>query len=83
MAEELMDAFGFGQASARFAINIYRCRAVLGGAECEDGHLFFDICRCEECDENVQNNYFPTLLCSLCGEYFDAYYEWSDDEDEV
>jgi hypothetical protein len=79
MAEELMDPYEFGRASAFLSISLFQQRHY--GRPCEDGHLFFDFCECEDCDENWENGYLPTPICTLCGDCFDLYED--EDEDEV
>lgn len=75
-----MTPFEFGKATALFTLGIMRERTGLAGAECTDGHLFFTYCDCEDCHENTEAGYFPGIICTLCGAYFDEYEDEDDDE---
>lgn len=79
-----MDNFQYGQATARFAINLMKCRTALKGRPCMDGHLFFEVCPCEDCGYNMENGYFPSLFCVLCDEIWEEpNLDDEEDDDEV
>lgn len=76
-----MTPFEMGQATVRFALMIRGEALALQGQECEGEHLYLSYCPCEDCAREVQEGYFPGIVCTLCGEPFDEIPEDGDDDE--